>query len=103
MAPVTMGAAMDVPDFVVVAVSLAIPAAVMAVPGAHRLIQAPVLLVVAGVLPCTAFPTEMTPGRRPGERLHESPPWLPPATIKMTPASTTSWAAMSATSKVPPF
>ena len=72
IAPVTAGAAMDVPVLMTVALSAAIPAARIFLPGAHRLIQAPVLLVAARTFPSPTLPTAMTPGTRAGDRLQAS-------------------------------
>lgn len=71
-APLTVGAAIDVPVLVAVASSDTCPAAKIFLPGAHRLIQAPELLVSARTSPSAMFPTAITPGTRAGERVQES-------------------------------
>ena len=71
-APLTVGAAIDVPVLVAVASSEMCPAATMSRPGAHKLMQAPELLVSARTSPSPIFPTAITPGTRAGERVQES-------------------------------
>lgn len=92
-APLTVGAAIDVPVLVAVASSEMCPAATMFLPGAHRLMQAPELLVSARTSPSPIFPTAITPGTRAGERVQESSFWFPAAAIIVIPASRTTCAA----------
>ena len=70
-APETIGAAMEVPDLVKIAVSDVIPAAKISRPGAQILMHAPVLLDSARTSPSPMLATAMTPGTRAGDRSQE--------------------------------
>ena len=101
-APLTVGAAMEVPVLVAVASSAKCPADRIFLPGAHRVTQAPALLVSDLTSPSAIFATAITPGTRAGERPQESSFWFPAAAMMVMPASRTSCAAWSAMSNVLP-
>src|SRR5437879_8041188 len=86
--PATCGVAWEVPEKMLVAVSLALPAERMLTPGAKRSRQVPKFEKPARVsLAGSTAPTVIAAGTRAGEALQASAFELPAATAKVTPAA----------------